>query len=100
MAKQEWGAIAAKVLDYAQDKAIDAAADALVAGRLIEQLEQLKTNLAKAKPRSTSSSRVLDARLQEKQAKLESAAKDLEMAHDARRARGAFSEPPVNDVPA
>ena len=82
--KQEWGALASKVLDYAQDKAIDAAADALVAGRLIEQLEQLKSNLAKAKAKVDEFEQgALDARLQEKQAKLESAAKDLEMAHDA-----------------
>lgn len=84
VAKQEWGAIASKVLDYAQDKAIDAAADALVAGRLIEQLEQLKANLAKAKAKVEEFEQgALDARLQEKQAKLEAAAKDLEMAHDA-----------------
>ncbi len=84
VAKQEWGAIASKVLDYAQDKAIDAAADALVAGRLIEQLEQLKANLAKAKAKVEEFEQgALDARLQEKQSALESAAKALEMAHDA-----------------
>ena len=82
--KQEWGAIASMALDYAQDKAIDAAANALVAGRLIEQLEQLKTQLAEAKAKVDQFEQgALDARLQEKHAALEAAAKALEMAHDA-----------------
>ena len=84
VAKQEWGAIASKALEYAQDKALDAAADALVAGRLIEQLDQLKANLVKAKAKVDEFEKgALDARLQEKQSALEAAATALEMAHDA-----------------
>ncbi|HEX2542713.1 MAG TPA: hypothetical protein VHM00_16710 [Caldimonas sp.] len=82
--KQEWGAIATMALDYAQEKALDAAADALAAGRLIEQLEDLKANLAKARAKVDEFEKgSLDAKLQEMQDRLESAAKALEMAHDA-----------------
>jgi hypothetical protein len=84
VAKQEWGAIASKALEYAQDKALDAAADALVAGRLIEQLDRLKANLDKARAKVDEFKEgALDARLQERQSALESAATALEMAHDA-----------------
>ncbi len=80
--KQEWGAIATKALAYAQEKATDAAADALVAGRLNEQLAQLKENLRQARTRVTELDKAaLYARIQEKQFKLESAMDALEKAH-------------------
>jgi hypothetical protein len=82
--KQQWGAIASMALEYAQDKARDVAAETLVAGRLIEQLEALKAQLEQARTKVGEFEKgALDEKLLEMQDRLESAAKALEMSHDA-----------------